>query len=169
MTLERKARVEVDALLAAAGTHVCDMAQANIHPAIGVAFRELPLDSGVGFAGYLFHVNGCSWGLIEARKQGTKVDKGCWRATQDRATRRKTVGRLDHDFEYQPEELGRAVQKPAQMRTMVRIWATPGRLTRSPAAPICPKCWCLPKTTFANSKPRLTPTSSAHRRCGRLR
>lgn len=70
MTPERKARVEVDALLAAEGTHVCDMAQASIHPATGVAIPEFPLDSGVGFAGYLFHLNGCSWGFIEVRKQG---------------------------------------------------------------------------------------------------
>jgi type I restriction enzyme R subunit len=70
MTPERKARVEMDALLAAAGTHVCDMAQANGHPAIGLAIRELPLSSGAGFVDYLFHVNGCSWSRIEVRKQG---------------------------------------------------------------------------------------------------
>jgi hypothetical protein len=50
MTPERKARVEMDALLAAAGTHGCDMVQANVHPAMDVAIRELPLDGGVGFA-----------------------------------------------------------------------------------------------------------------------
>ena len=70
MTLERKARVEIDALLAAAGTHVCDMAQANIHPATGVAIRELPLASGYGFIDSPFCFNGRSWGLIEVRKQG---------------------------------------------------------------------------------------------------
>ena len=58
MTPERKARVGIDALLVAAGTHVCDMAQANVHPAIGVAIREFPLSSGFGFAGYPLYVNG---------------------------------------------------------------------------------------------------------------
>ena len=49
------------------------MAQANGHPAIGVAIREFPLSSGFGFAGYLFHVNGCSWGGIEVRKHGASL------------------------------------------------------------------------------------------------
>lgn len=57
MTPERRARVEIDALLAAAGWHVCDMAQANIHAATGVAIREFPLDSGFGFADYLLYFN----------------------------------------------------------------------------------------------------------------
>ena len=42
MTPEAKARVSIDALLAAAGWHVCDMGQANIHAARGVAIREFP-------------------------------------------------------------------------------------------------------------------------------
>jgi len=36
MNPEAKARVSIDALLVAAGWHVCDMAQANIHAARGV-------------------------------------------------------------------------------------------------------------------------------------
>ena len=70
MTPERKARVGIDALLVAAGTHVCDMAEANVHAAIDVAIRELPLDGGVGFVENLFHVNGWACGLIETNKQG---------------------------------------------------------------------------------------------------
>ncbi len=50
MTPEQKARVGIDALLAAAGWHVCNMADANIHASTGVAIREFPLDSGYGFA-----------------------------------------------------------------------------------------------------------------------
>ncbi len=46
MTPEQKARVSIDALLVQAGWHVCDMGQANIHAAIGVAIREFPLNSG---------------------------------------------------------------------------------------------------------------------------
>lgn len=53
MTSELKARQEIDRLLGAAGWHVCDMAQANIHAARGVAVREFPLASGHGFADYL--------------------------------------------------------------------------------------------------------------------
>ena len=44
MTPERKARVSIDALLQQAGWYVCDMAQANIHAAQGVAIREFPLN-----------------------------------------------------------------------------------------------------------------------------
>jgi type I restriction enzyme R subunit len=48
------------------------------------------------------------------------VDKGYWLETQDNATRRKTAWQLDDDFEYDPEELDRAVQTPDQIRTVVR-------------------------------------------------
>ena len=85
MTPERKARVEMDALLAAAGTHVCDMVQANGHPAIAVAIRELPLSSGAGFAGVLFHVDGWACGVVEAMKQGAPlvgVELQCGRYAQ---------------------------------------------------------------------------------------
>lgn len=40
---ERLARVQIDARLTAAGWHVCDAGQANIHAAWGVAIREFPL------------------------------------------------------------------------------------------------------------------------------
>ena len=73
MTPERKARVEMDALLAAAGMHVCDVAQAVIHPAIDVAIREFPLSSGFGLFDYLFHVNGRSRGLIKVRQHGAML------------------------------------------------------------------------------------------------
>ena len=73
MTLERKARVGMDALLAAEGTHVCDMAQADVHPAIDVAIREFPLSSGFGFADYLFHVRGWACGVVEVSKQGAPL------------------------------------------------------------------------------------------------
>ena len=56
----------------------------------------------------------------EVGEQGAKVDKGFWLETQDKATRRKTAWQLDDDFEYQPEELDRAVQTPDQIRTVVR-------------------------------------------------
>jgi type I restriction enzyme R subunit len=55
----------------------------------------------------------------EVSEAGAKVDKGFWLETQDKATRRKTAWQLDDDFEYQPEELDRAVQTPDQIRTVV--------------------------------------------------
>ena len=46
MTPEQKARVSIDALLVAAGWHVCNVANANIHASTGVAIREFPLNTG---------------------------------------------------------------------------------------------------------------------------
>jgi hypothetical protein len=53
MTPEARARQTIDALLMQAGWHVCNMADANIHAARGVALREFPLNTGCGFADYL--------------------------------------------------------------------------------------------------------------------
>ena len=61
MTPEAKARVTIDALLVAAGWHVCHVAQANIHAAVGVAIREFQLNNGFGFADYLLYVNDQLW------------------------------------------------------------------------------------------------------------
>jgi len=52
MKPEERARVLIDDLLLAAGWHICDMAQANIHAAPGVALREFPLNTGHGVADY---------------------------------------------------------------------------------------------------------------------
>ena len=73
MTPEAKARVSIDALLVAAGWHVCDMGQANIHAARGVAIREFPLNTGYGFADYLLYIDGKAAGVIEAKKEGTTL------------------------------------------------------------------------------------------------
>jgi len=73
MTPEAKARISIDALLAAAGWHVCDMGQANIHAARGVAVREFPLNPGYGFADYLLYIDGKAAGVIEAKKEGTTL------------------------------------------------------------------------------------------------
>ena len=73
MTPEAKARVTIDALLVAAGWHVCNVAQANIHAAVGVAIREFPLNNGSGFADYLLYVNGKACGGIEAKQQAAEV------------------------------------------------------------------------------------------------
>ncbi|GAA4421881.1 type I restriction-modification enzyme R subunit C-terminal domain-containing protein [Acidovorax lacteus] len=73
MTPEAQARITIDALLTAAGWHVCDVAQANIHAAVGVAIREFPLSNGFGFADYLLYVQGKACGVIEAKKQGATL------------------------------------------------------------------------------------------------
>ena len=53
MTPEAKARQNIDALLVAAGWHVCNVVNANIHASVGIAIREFPLNNGFGFADYL--------------------------------------------------------------------------------------------------------------------
>ena len=77
MTPEQEARVHIDALLTAAGWHVCNLADANIYagsgPVKGVAIREFPLNPGFGVADYLLYVNGKAAGVIEAKKQGTTL------------------------------------------------------------------------------------------------
>lgn len=73
MTPEAKARLTIDALLTAAGWHVCNVADANIHAAVGVAIREFPLKPGFGYADYLLYVNGKACGVIEAKKEGATL------------------------------------------------------------------------------------------------
>ncbi|MBP9147802.1 MAG: DEAD/DEAH box helicase family protein [Rhodoferax sp.] len=73
MAPEQQARVGIDTLLSAAGWHVCNVADANIHAATGVAIREFPLNNGFGFADYLLYVNGKACGVIEAKKQGATL------------------------------------------------------------------------------------------------
>ncbi|MBK7718651.1 MAG: DEAD/DEAH box helicase family protein [Simplicispira sp.] len=73
MTPEAKARKTIDALLLSAGWHVCGVADANIHAALGVAIREFPLNNGFGFADYLLYVNGKACGVIEAKKEGATL------------------------------------------------------------------------------------------------
>ena len=73
MTPEAKARQTIDALLTAAGWHVCNVADANLHAAVGVAIREFPLNPGFGYADYLLYVNGKACGVIEAKKEGATL------------------------------------------------------------------------------------------------
>lgn len=73
MTPEQTARVSIDALLVAAGWHVCNVANANIHASTGVAIREFPLNTGFGYADYLLYVNGKACGVIEAKKEGATL------------------------------------------------------------------------------------------------
>ena len=73
MTPEQKARVSIDTLLQHAGWHVCNVSDANIHASCGVAIREVPLNTGFGFADYLLYVNGKACGVIEAKKEGATL------------------------------------------------------------------------------------------------
>jgi type I restriction enzyme R subunit len=75
----------------------------------------------------------------EVSEQGAKVDKGFWLETQDKSTRRKTAWQLDDDFEYQPEELDRAVQTPDQIRTVVRTLRDRWQADMFPARTELPK------------------------------
>lgn len=49
---EELAREHIDALLQAAGWHVCNYKEADIHAARGVAIREFQLTEGHGAADY---------------------------------------------------------------------------------------------------------------------
>src|SRR5574343_1237432 len=73
MKPEERARLTIDTLLEQAGWLVCDMADANIHGAQGVAIREFPLNPGHGVADYLLYVNGKACGVIEAKKEGVPL------------------------------------------------------------------------------------------------
>jgi type I restriction enzyme R subunit len=56
-----------------AGWHVCNVADANIHAAHGVAIREFPLNPGHGFADYLLYIDAKAAGVIEAKKEGATL------------------------------------------------------------------------------------------------
>ena len=73
MKPEERARQTIDKLLEQAGWRVCNLADANIHGAPGVAIREFPLNSGHGLADYLLYVNGKACGVIEAKKEGVTL------------------------------------------------------------------------------------------------
>lgn len=70
---EQEARLQIDALLEAAGWQVQDAKVAHIHAARGVAIREFPLAKGFGFADYLLYVDGQAAGVIEAKKVGVTL------------------------------------------------------------------------------------------------
>lgn len=65
MSAERAARETIDKLLAQAGWRVCDVKDADLHAARGVAIREFPLPS-YGFADYLLYVDGKAADAIHA-------------------------------------------------------------------------------------------------------
>ena len=75
MTPEARARQTIGVLLMQAGWHVCNMSDAYIHAARGVALREFPLNPGFGFADYLLYIDGKAAGVIEAKKEWRHLDR----------------------------------------------------------------------------------------------
>jgi type I restriction enzyme R subunit len=71
---------------------------------------------------------------------------------RDRLTRKTRWEQLDEDMAYDADALDRAVQTPDQIRTVVRTFRDRLPLTSSPAAPRCPRPWCLPRTTTTPRK-----------------
>lgn len=93
MTPEARARQTIDALLTAAGWHICDMANANLRASTGVAIREFPLEAGHGFADYLLYVNGKA--CTASRKTTASAHPArplpwCWAAAPTGASSGKT-------------------------------------------------------------------------------
>src|SRR5687768_4525092 len=70
VTPEATAREKIDALLAAAGWCIQNVADTNLGAGRGVAIREFPLKKGHGFADYLLYVDRQAVGVIEAKKEG---------------------------------------------------------------------------------------------------
>jgi len=73
VSAEQAARETIDELLGKAGWRVCDVKDADIHTAQGVAIREFPLNDGYGYADYLLYVDGKAAGVIEAKKEGATL------------------------------------------------------------------------------------------------
>lgn len=70
MTPERKARIQIDALLEQAGWIVQNADAINLSAARGVALREFGLKSGHGAADYLLYVDQKAAGVVEAKPTG---------------------------------------------------------------------------------------------------
>ena len=70
MTLEQKARIQIDNLLEQAGWAVQDAGSVNLSAARGVAVREFGLKPGHGTADYLLYVDGKAAGVVEAKPVG---------------------------------------------------------------------------------------------------
>jgi len=70
---EAKARVNIDAQLAAAGWQVQPADRVNLSAGLGVAVREFVLEKGHGRADYLLFLNGQPVGVIEAKPEGTTL------------------------------------------------------------------------------------------------
>ena len=70
---EQQARQTIDAMLAAAGWAVQDYKAFDPSASTGIAMREVPLNS--GRCDYLLLVNRKPVGVVEGKKEGTKLSK----------------------------------------------------------------------------------------------
>ncbi len=70
VTLEERARKEIDRRLGEAGWAVQDYAEMNIRATAGVAVREFPLRSGHGTVDYMLYANAKAIGSVEAKPEG---------------------------------------------------------------------------------------------------
>jgi type I restriction enzyme R subunit len=91
-------------------------------------------------------------------EQGSQIEAGYCVGYRDRLTRKTRWQELDEDMAYDADALDRAVQTPDQIRTVVRTFRDRCTPTSSPAAPKCPRPWCLPRTT---TTPRRSSRSCA--------
>jgi hypothetical protein len=73
MTPELKARVSIDALLVAAGWHLCNVANANIHQSMGVVIQEISLSTDFGFYG-LFAPHKWHRNLVTYRRRNDEIE-----------------------------------------------------------------------------------------------
>jgi type I restriction enzyme, R subunit len=71
LTPEAKARLDIDAMLEAAGWSVQDQDSANLSASQGVAVREFIMEAPHGRADYLLFVDGKAAGVLEAKPAGT--------------------------------------------------------------------------------------------------
>jgi type I restriction enzyme R subunit len=74
---EQRARIEIDAQLAACGWEVQDYRHAAVAAAQGVAVREVPTEAGPP-ADYVLFVDRQAVGVIEAKKVGTTLTGVEW-------------------------------------------------------------------------------------------
>jgi len=72
-TPEDQAREAIDDLLTQAGWIIQDPNQVNLSAGRGVVIRNFPLESGHGFADYLFYIDGKAAGVIEAKREGVTL------------------------------------------------------------------------------------------------
>ncbi len=80
LAAEQRARVLIDAQLAAAGWAVQDRRHLNLFASVGVAVREVVMASGHGRADYLLYVAKRAVGVIEAKPAGTTLSGVEWQS-----------------------------------------------------------------------------------------
>jgi type I restriction enzyme R subunit len=136
---EARARVLIDAQLAASGWFVCDRREMDLVNHVGVAVREVPLGD-AGRADYLLYVGRKAVGVVEAKPVGTPLTGVEWQSARYAAGMPPEIqiaavlahGRLPFQFEasgtetkftngYDPEPASRALFAFPRPETLARI------------------------------------------------